>query len=391
MRAARLDVDGVEARARRHEEPVALRAAEADVGADLRQQNLADALAVLAGENVHPVVARADPAGARPEVALGVAADAVGEARLLRAIGHLQFHRGKFAATAEFFPVNVPHFDIGRCVLIVTPTGVGDVEFFVVGREAEPVGFENLVGHPVDLAGRSVDHIDGLLLVGLHRGVGGAGALVIHQRTVAGIGEPDVAVGVDDGVVGRVELLAVDFFREHGDAAVGFVACDAAREVFARDLSALIVEGIAVGIIRRLTEDADVAVLLEPAQLAVVGDVAPEQVAPDSVPSRAFGPQHVRVVVETLDRGVAELGLETLVERDDVWIGITGRHAAGPIALGCARQRRQRRHGQRRRRAAEKRPAVGSRRRAGCETETGILECGGIRGGSGRGGIFMGG
>ena len=45
--AARLDVDGVEARARRHEEPVALRAAEADVGADLRQQNLADALAAL--------------------------------------------------------------------------------------------------------------------------------------------------------------------------------------------------------------------------------------------------------------------------------------------------------------------------------------------------------
>ena len=263
----------------------------------------------------------------------------------------------------------------------MTPTGVGDVEFFIVGREAEPVGFENLVGHPVDLAGRSIDHVNGLLLVGLDRGVGGAGALVIHQRAVAGIGEPDIAVGVDDGVVGRVELLAVDFFREHGDAAVGFVACDAAREVFARDLSALIVEGIAVGMIRWLAEYAHVAVLLEPAQLAVIGDVAPEQVAPDSVPSRAFGPQHVGAVVETLDRGVAELGLETLVERDDVWIGITGRHAAGPIALGCARQRRQRRHGQRRRRAAEKRPAVGSRRRAGCETETGILEFGGIRAG----------
>src|SRR5439155_18088793 len=39
----RLDVDGVERLAGRHEQAVALGAAEADVAADLRQQHLADA------------------------------------------------------------------------------------------------------------------------------------------------------------------------------------------------------------------------------------------------------------------------------------------------------------------------------------------------------------
>jgi hypothetical protein len=74
VRALRLDVDGVDAGARRHEEAVPLRATKADVGADLGQKDLADALAVLAGEDVDTVVARTDPAGARPDVAVDVAA-----------------------------------------------------------------------------------------------------------------------------------------------------------------------------------------------------------------------------------------------------------------------------------------------------------------------------
>ena len=79
MRSLRLDVDGVERLAGGHEQPVALGPAEAEVGADLRQQDQADARAVRA-EDVHAVVAVADPAGADPDVAVDVGADAVGQA-----------------------------------------------------------------------------------------------------------------------------------------------------------------------------------------------------------------------------------------------------------------------------------------------------------------------
>ena len=79
MRALGLHVDRVKRLAAGHEQAVALGAAEADVGADFRQHDLADAVAVRR-EDMDAVVAVADPAGAGPDIAVDVAADAVGEA-----------------------------------------------------------------------------------------------------------------------------------------------------------------------------------------------------------------------------------------------------------------------------------------------------------------------
>src|SRR5437879_1257463 len=79
VRAARLDIDRIERLARGHEQTVALGAAEAHVRADFRQQDLANARAIRR-EDMDAVVAVADPAGARPDVAVLIAADAVGEA-----------------------------------------------------------------------------------------------------------------------------------------------------------------------------------------------------------------------------------------------------------------------------------------------------------------------
>ena len=76
-----------------HEEAVALRAAEADVAADLGQTDLADAFAV-GRENVDAVVAVADPAGAGPDVAVDVGANAVGQAHFVMAI---ELHRDELA------------------------------------------------------------------------------------------------------------------------------------------------------------------------------------------------------------------------------------------------------------------------------------------------------
>ena len=65
------------------------------------------------------------------------------------------------------------------------------------------------------------------------------------------------------------------------------------------------------------------AVLLEPAELLVVGDVGPDEVAADCVPGGTLGPE--RAVVEPLDRRVAELGPKARVEDHDIGLGIADR------------------------------------------------------------------
>ena len=168
--------------------------------------------------------------------------------------------------------------------------GVGDVEGLVVGGEAEAVGLEEVVGDLGDLAGFGVDPVDGLL--DLERALV---ALVFAERAVAGIGEPDAAVGVDDGVVGGVEGLAAEAVGQDGGLAVVLVADDAAVAVLAGDLAALAVEGVAIGVAGGAADHADVAVVLEPAELDVVGDVGPDEVLADAVPGRPLGPEHAGV------------------------------------------------------------------------------------------------
>src|SRR5207237_962582 len=75
-RALRVHVDRIERRARGHEQTVAIGAAEAEVGAALREADLADELAVGI-EDVHAVQAFLPHAPAAPEVAVHVAAEAV--------------------------------------------------------------------------------------------------------------------------------------------------------------------------------------------------------------------------------------------------------------------------------------------------------------------------
>jgi hypothetical protein len=61
--------------------------------------------------------------------------------------------------------------------------------------------------------------------------------------------------------------------------------------VLTGDLPALVVERVAVAVAGWIAEAArDVIVLLEPAQILVVGNVAPQQVAADAAPRRPFGP-----------------------------------------------------------------------------------------------------
>src|SRR5207249_10486574 len=58
------------------------------------------------------------------------------------------------------------------------------------------------------------------------------------------------------------------------------------------DLPALPVEGVAVAVVGWVAKDAYVIVFCEPAVLKVVWDVAPYEIAADSIPRRTLGPHH---------------------------------------------------------------------------------------------------
>src|ERR1017187_7551756 len=107
--------------------------------------------------------------------------------------------------------------------------------------------------------------------------------------------------------------------------------------MLAGELAALVVEGIAVAVTRGLAHDADVAVVLQPAQLAVIGNVAPDEVTPDAVPRRTLGPQVAGI--EPLNRRIADLGLELLVEDHNVGVRIARRSLAAPVPGGLCQDR----------------------------------------------------
>src|SRR5690242_13820718 len=78
MRPLCFHVDGIKRLTAGHEETIAFCAAEADITANLRQENLANARPVRC-EDLHSIVAFADPARADPDISVHVGADAVSE------------------------------------------------------------------------------------------------------------------------------------------------------------------------------------------------------------------------------------------------------------------------------------------------------------------------
>ena len=99
--------------------------------------------------------------------------------------------------------------------------------------------------------------------------------------------------------------------------------------MLARELPALKIERVAIAVVRRHAEYADLTVLLEPAQLAVIGDIAPDKIAPDAVPCGTLGPERTRV--EPLDGGFdPSLGIERRARRaaieEDVVLDLQAAH-----------------------------------------------------------------
>ncbi len=162
-------------------------------------------------------------------------------------------------------------------------------------------------------------------------------ALVVRHDPVAGIGEPHRPVGPDGDVVGRVEAAALVPVGEHRDRPVVLGPGDAAGAVLAGDEAALLVAGVAVGVLRGLPEDRDVAGPRVPAQHPVRRDVAEQQAVVVAEPDRSLDPAEARG--DPLDGGVEhEVALEPRVEHAQRGVGIP----RGGLAPAVRRQGRER-------------------------------------------------
>jgi len=170
-----LDVHAVQRLARGHEQSIAAGATETDVGACLGKADHADAIAV-GRKDLH------SRARAGPDVAVGVAADAI-RRRWRAGAGNVELH--ETLAVAQLAAIDIPHLDLAR------HSGIGDIELSIVGRKTDPVRSAHVVGQFVYLTGFRIRAVDCLLqlLLALE-------AFVIPPDAVRRIGEPDTAVGM---------------------------------------------------------------------------------------------------------------------------------------------------------------------------------------------------
>src|SRR5262249_48790765 len=141
-------------------------------------------------------------------------------------------------------------------------------------------------------------------------------ALIVTLDPVARIREPDRAVGSDGDVVRRVQLLAVVLVGDNGDRAVELSLGHPSAAVLARYQATFPIDGVAIGIHRRLTEYAQVIVVFQQAHYPVVGNVAEEKVAAGREIHRAFCPAEPGG--DALDRAGPTAALESRVERFDM-------------------------------------------------------------------------
>src|SRR6266404_1690367 len=149
-----VDVERIERVARRHEQAIAMAAAEAEVGAALRQVDVADRLARRI-EYAHAVEVGRAHAPAAPQIAVDIDPETVGRAARSGVDQH--------GALVE--PSAVGRDVVGQDGAVWLGARGHDIELLLVGREGKPVGAGDIVGHHHELAGRGVEAIDGGLVL----------------------------------------------------------------------------------------------------------------------------------------------------------------------------------------------------------------------------------
>src|ERR1700729_2944359 len=140
MRALRFDIDRIQRLARGHEQAIALLAAEAEIGAGLRQADLTDPLAVRR-KDLDTVIAVADPSGTHPDIAFGVDAQAVREAGFA-----VERHVDQRARVRKLVAIQVVLPDDVFGLRIMGDAGVADIDLLVVVAKRNTIRLERFVG-----------------------------------------------------------------------------------------------------------------------------------------------------------------------------------------------------------------------------------------------------
>ena len=210
---------------------------------------------------------------------------------------------------------------------------VGHIKQLVVRRKAETVGLVALIGDEVDLPRPAVDAVHGFLQFE-RRQV----PFVIRQDAVARVREPYTPVRMHHDVIGSVEWLALPALRQDGQRSVMFEADHAPSVVLAGKQAAFPIKRAAIGVVGRTTEDADVAIFLEPAHLHVARNITENEVAPAAIPCGPFGPEQPSI--KPLDGCAPDFVFgEPFVQNDDVWIRVMNGGLPAPITLPRSRGR----------------------------------------------------
>ena len=98
--------------------------------------------------------------------------------------------------------------------------------------------------------------------------------------------------------------------------------------MFAGNLPALVIEGVAIRVTDGLAKNTYMIVFVEVTELAIIGDIAPEEVVAYAIPGGAFSPKAASC--KALDGGVTYFQfIEAFIEGDDIRIWVTDWVCAG--------------------------------------------------------------
>ena len=220
--------------------------------------------------------------------------------------------------------------------------GIGDVKLGIVWAETKPVWLEDLIGDLADFSGLRVYSVNRFLLDRHHASRIRSVSLVVHQTAITGIRKPNPPVRMHHDVIGRVEFLPAKTIGQDGRLAITFIPDDSPVPMFAGKLPPLEVKGVSIAVSTGLSKVVHPAIVLNPSQLAIIGNVAPDQVLSYAVPSRPLGPKHVRTGIYSADGCIAQtIFPESRIQDQNVGIGVTRRVGSRPIpgiqgTHGCA-------------------------------------------------------
>ena len=218
MCAFGLNIDHIDGLACGDVQLVPLDTTKTKVGADFRELNQADSLPLWA-EDVNAIVAIANPATRTPDIAFDITTKAIRDATRLGPVLHRHLHACEDTTIGGFLAIHdVIDADFLGAIR------VGDVQLFVVRREAEAVWLGDVIKHLLNFAGLAIDAVDGFLQL-----VRSLLAFVVALRAVAWIGKPDTAIRVYNDIIWSVELLPVELVCKNRDCAIVFIACHASR------------------------------------------------------------------------------------------------------------------------------------------------------------------